>query len=160
MAGERDTTFDSVIPELPRWNNGAGISIDDWIGAIGRHDHAIGYSRVFWPEFVLHDACLLRAGFDQDSFHGFMEQCDGDRRRVEAVMNHEHLEDMLMGMFHDGEHPSRDQILYLGRVLREMWSAKLKRDFPSLDIVVSFPEGPWDELRHYEITVFQAAKTA
>jgi hypothetical protein len=160
MSGDRDTTFDAIIPELPHWNNGAGISIDDWIGCIGRHDHAIGYSRVFWPDFVLHDGCLLRAGFSKDSFDGFMKQRSGNRRAVEAVMNHQHVADMLMGMFNEGVRPSREQVLYLGRVLREMWLAKLKRDFPQLEAVVILTEEFQGDLNCYEITVFQAERTA
>lgn len=160
MLGDRDTTFDALIPELPHWNDGSGISIDDWIGAIGRHDHAIGYSRIFWPEFVIHAGCLLRAGFSRESFDGFMEKCDGMRQRVEAVMNHEHVAGMLMGMFNAGERPSRDQVVYLGRTLREMWTAKLSRDFPDLSIVVSFNHEDQDDVESYQITVFQAPETA
>jgi hypothetical protein len=158
MAGDRDTTFDALIPELPHWNNGAGISIDAWIACIGRHDHAIGYSRVFWPEFVLHEGCLLRAGFSKESFDGFMEQCGGNRRAVEVVMNHEHVANVLMGLQNEGLRPTREQILYLGRVLRDMWQARLRRDFPQLDIVLSFPEEHQDDLDAYEITVFQVER--
>lgn len=155
MSGHRDTSFDRLIPELPQWNNGGGIDIDDWIGCIGRFDHAIGYSRVFWPEFVLHDGCLLRAGFSHESFAGFMRQAGGNRRSVEAVMNHVHIEDLFMGRVNQGEDVTRDKIVYLGRALKDMWAARLKRDFPTLDIVVSFPEADDEDLSSYEITVFQ-----
>jgi hypothetical protein len=155
MPGDRDTSFDALIPELPHWNNGRGIDVDAWIGCIGRHDHAIGYSRVFWPDFVLHEGHLLRAGFDVDSYRGFAATGRG-RQAVEAVMNHEHLVDIFMGFANEGIDPTREQILYLGRMLEEMWTAKLQRDFPDLDLVVSFPREHEDDLTRYEITVFQA----
>jgi len=155
MTQRRDTSFDGMIPELPHWNDGQGIDVDDWIGAIGRHDHAIGYSRVFWPEFVLHDGCLLRAGFSPVSYAAFLEKADGDRRAVEAVMNHQHIADMLMGQFNNGEAVTREQVVYVGRVLKEMWAAKLARDFPELRVVVSFSEEDCDEILDYQITVYQ-----
>lgn len=148
----RDTTFDSLIPELPTWNAGAGISIDEWIGAIGRHDHAIGYGRVFWPAFVKHDGYLLRAGFSEEALAGFVTQCDGDRRRVEAVMNHEHVHDIFVGMLNVGEEPLPAQVDHLGRLLCDMWCTKLRRDFPDLNVTVNFDGDV--------ITVFQAAEAA
>lgn len=48
-----------LIPELSQWNNGAGIDVATWIGCVGRYDHAIGYASIFWPEFVMHDGCIL-----------------------------------------------------------------------------------------------------
>lgn len=75
-------------------------------------------------------------------------------------MNHEHVAGMLMGMFNAGERPSRDQVVYLGRTLREMWTAKLSRDFPDLSIVVSFNHEDQDDVESYQITVFQAPETA
>ena|SRR5204863_5342139 len=151
---ERDTSFDPLVPELPYWNNGGGIDVDGWINAVGRHDHAIGYSRVFWPEFVLHEGHLLRAGFSPDSYRGFVVT-GRDRQAVELVMNHEHLFDIFMTAVNQGVPPTREQILYLGRILKEMWTARLQRDFPGLNIVVSFPEEHEDDLTRYEITVFQ-----
>jgi hypothetical protein len=44
----------------------------------------------------------------------------------------------------------------LGRLLKEMWQAKVDRDFPGRGVVVSFPENAGDDLLGYEITVFRA----
>ncbi len=49
-------------------------------------------------------------------------------------------------------------MVYLGRLLREMWVAKLHRDFPEKDFIVSFYEGPSEGLLDYEITFFQTEK--
>lgn len=154
MPDDRNTSFDTLIPELPRWNNGDGIDVDAWIGCVGRHDHAIGYSRVFWPEFVLYEGHLLRAGFNLESFRGFAATGRG-RQATEVVMNHLHIFDLFVGITSAGSKPTREQILYLGRILKEMWTARLRRDFPNLDLVVSFPEDHEPDLTRYEITVFQ-----
>jgi len=46
-------------------------------------------------------------------------------------------------------------VVYLGTALKDIWSAKLRRDFPTRSITVSFPEGEYDDLTDYEITFFQ-----
>ena len=44
--------FNKLIPELKDWNNGKGIDIYSWIGCVGDFQKAIGYSVIFWPEFI------------------------------------------------------------------------------------------------------------
>ena len=39
--------YPELIPELPTWNNGAGISVEAWVGCSGNFELAIGYSRLF-----------------------------------------------------------------------------------------------------------------
>ena len=50
--------------------------------------------------------------------------------------------------------PTQEQIIFLGRKLKDMWQTKLNRDFPDQQITVSFPEEPEDDLLSYEITFF------
>ena len=45
----------SIKKELAPWNNGAGIDLKSWIGCQGRFALAVGYSSIFWPEFVEFD---------------------------------------------------------------------------------------------------------
>ena len=48
-----------------------------------------------------------------------------------------------------------EQILYIGRKLKEMWKAKLNRDFPNRNITVRFYEEDSDNLLDYNITFYQ-----
>jgi hypothetical protein len=148
--------FESLIPELPDWNNGDGIDVDTWISCAGNYEHAIGYSRIFWPEFVEHDDCIFQSGFSIDSYDGFMEQSGGHKKSVESVMNHWHISEL----FCDGDTiPSHKQAIYMGRILKDLWSTKLMRDFPSRNIVVNFSEGPHEDLIDYVITYYQQSQT-
>ncbi len=153
MAHEgNEADFNTLIPELSTWNDGKGIDVDSWLTRVGSYEHAVAYARLFWPEFTVHEDCVLFAGFSEEIFGGFMEQTKGDKRAVESVMNHRHLLDL----FQDAAlEPSDDLIVHLGRVLKDMWSAKLRRDFPSRKVVVSFPEDDIDDLLDYEITFYQ-----
>jgi hypothetical protein len=129
-----DQDFAMLIPELPKWNNGKGIDIDSWICCVGSFEHAVGYSRLFWPEFLMHDdSVFFREGFSIESYKGFMHQSSGDRSAVERVMNHRHLADLFC---EPSLSPTREQLLYVGDVLQQMWTAKLHRDFPGISFGV------------------------
>jgi hypothetical protein len=69
------------------------------------------------------------------------------------VLNHVHIADLFPSA---GTSVSEEQILHLGRKLREIWKTKLKHDFPNRRITVSFREENCDDLLDYQITVFQS----
>jgi hypothetical protein len=52
-------------------------------------------------------------------------------------MNHAHVVDLIEGQ--DGG-PSDEQLVYVGRLLREMWESKLAREFPDRKFFVHFEE--------------------
>jgi hypothetical protein len=72
-------------------------------------------------------------------------------------MNHRHILDLFSS---DESEVPRELVLYLGRLLRDMWACKLKRDFPERDIVVSFPDEHYDDLITYEITIYHKKHVA
>ena len=146
--------FAKLIPELATWNNGGGISVEDWVGCSGSFELAVGYSRLFWPDFVEHEGCVFFADFSRESYRGCRAQCKGDRRSLETIMNHRHVFDYFS---HTGGATTEAQVLHLGRVLRDIWQTKLARDFPDRAFVVSFPEGPFEDLLDYEVTFYQQA---
>ena len=146
-----DVPMADLIPETRDWNNGSGIDIRSWIGCIGSIEHAIGYGELFWPEFTELDGCIFFAGVTEQNYRGFMQQAGGNKRAVEAVINHRHVLDLF-----SVSEPSRDQVVYLGRLLREMWAAKLAREFPDLQFEVSFPEEGCEVLLDYEVSFYQA----
>jgi hypothetical protein len=145
--------YSELIPELDGWNNGVGIDIDSWIGCVGNYEHFIGYGHLLWPDFIEHDDCVFFAHrFTEDNYRAFMQQTKGDKRAVECVMNHKHILDIFCGA---DPKPNREIVLYTGRLLKEIWQAKLNRDFPEREITVSFPEDNQDDLLDYEVSFFQ-----
>jgi hypothetical protein len=146
--------FARLIPELKDWNGGAGIDIDQWISCEGDHKHLIGYARILWPDFVEHDGCIFLGNeIDQDNYRSFLTQRKGDKTAVEAVMNHQHIVDLFSRSHH--ETPTREVVLYVGRLIKEIWRTKLNHDFPGRKMIVSFPEDEIENLLDYEITFFQ-----
>jgi len=82
-----------------------------------------------------------------------MAHLKGDKSAVEAMMNHRHICDLLPDPSAERK-PTREQVLFVGRVLKEMWSCKLRRDFPAMRFTVSFPEDYNEDLVDYEISFF------
>ncbi|MCD4824871.1 MAG: hypothetical protein K8S55_09695 [Phycisphaerae bacterium] len=143
--------INKLIPELAEWNNGDGIDIDAWAQCVGNFEHAIAYAELFWPEFELYDGCAFFAGIDKRNYQDWMKSTNGDKTSVQAVMNHTHIVDLFPNV---KEEPTREQVVHLGRKLKDMWETKLKRDFPGQEITVSFPEDESEDLLSYEITFF------
>lgn len=55
-----ETDPNTLIAELPTWNNGEGVDALSWIQMMGSYDLAVGYSLVFWPRFVRFEGYVLR----------------------------------------------------------------------------------------------------
>lgn len=145
----------NLIPELSRWNDGAGIDLETWVACLGRFDHAICYAAIFWPDFVVHDDCILFDPVDVENFNDWMTHCKGNRTAVESVVNHRHIVDLFDNKFE----PTKEVVRHIGRLLKDMWSCKLARDFPGRSVKVEISE-PQDseDLYEYQITVFQERK--
>jgi hypothetical protein len=146
--------FESLIPGLVKSYDGSDIDdVDEWVYWAGDVEHAIVYARLFWPEFLEHDGCLfLSDNFTVEEYGTAMEQCTGDRTAVEEFMNHRHVAQL----FRDQERqPTREQIVHLGRVLKETWQCKLNRDFPNRAVTVDFSEGERQDFLDYIIAFFQ-----
>jgi hypothetical protein len=142
-----------MLPELAEWNNGKGIDLESWIECSGNFRLAIGYSTVFWPRFVLFEDYILREGFTIDSVRGFEAQHKCDKRSVEAVLNHLHIADI---QYHGCEDITEQRVVFLGRILMEIYMAKLAWQFPDRPCEVSFYE-PDDrtDLIGFQITFWQ-----
>ncbi|MGN6496911.1 MAG: hypothetical protein ACTHK5_06160 [Tsuneonella sp.] len=143
--------FAALIPELPKWNNGAGIEPHAWIECVGNYELATGYSLVFWPRFVRFKGYVLRDGFSEESLRGFEQVTGNNREAVEAVMNHVHIADI-----HVNVDITEAQARYLGRVLRDIHRVKLQHDFPELRFEVEFNDQAGLIVDEYELTFWQA----
>ncbi|MGL5005011.1 MAG: hypothetical protein ACRDAM_18885 [Casimicrobium sp.] len=139
--------------ELAAWNGGDGIDLETWIGCSGSFSLAIGYATLFWPEFVEHRDHVLRKDFSVEAFDGFAAGPDATRASIEWVMNHVHLSDIH---HHGCDDLSKDKLLVLGNVLKEIYETKLASKFPMRTFVVEFfvPEDQ-DELGQYQLSFWQ-----
>ena len=145
-------TPESMKAELAAWNNGNGIDLETWIGCEGRFSLAVGYASIFWPAFTLFEGYILPHGVSEDALRGF-EQNGRSRKSVEWVMNHVHIADI----HHRGcGDISKDKLLVLGNVLKEIYEAKLHWQFPDRPCTVELfiPDDP-DDLTEYQLSFWQ-----
>ena len=141
-----------LIPDSSEWNDGRGIDIKSWLSCMGTFELAIAFGELFWPELLMHDGGVYFAdSFSEENYRDWMRHTHGDRTSVQAVINHVHVLDLFTPV---ETPPTRDQIVHVGRKLKEMWEVKFRRDFPDHEITVSFPEDDCDELLDYQVTFF------
>ena len=149
--------YNELISDLDDWeaHNGFKIGPDGWLAGMGTFDLAVAFTSLFWPEFVVHDNSVFIGPFTDQRAKNYLSwqaSASSDKRETEKVMNHQHLLDLFANQ---DPKPTREQILYLGRTLKDMWQLKLNRDFPERVMVVFFCEDVSDDLMDYEITFWQ-----
>lgn len=142
--------FAALIPELPKWNDGAGIEPRAWIDCVGNYELATGYSLIFWPSFVQFEGYVLREGFSEQSLRGFEEATKSNRATVERVVNQ-----LPIASIHCNVEPTEAQLRYLGRTLRQISELKLRHDFPNRRFQVEFNDEPGLIEDEYELTFWQ-----
>ncbi len=144
--------YEALIPEMRDWNNGAGIDINSWIGCAGNFSLAIGYSTIFWPRFVEFEGYILNEGFDLPSLRTFEGRSGATRYSVEWVMNHLHIADI---QYYNCDDITQEKIVYLGRLLQEIYRVKLAWQFPRRKMNVEFYEPEDGELLEYQLSFYQ-----
>jgi hypothetical protein len=153
QAPPTDLIPSSMRDEIMAWNDGKGIALGTWADYNGNFKLAVGYAAFFWPEFEMIKGYILHKGCPTDSIRSWEKALKGDRRAVQVVLNHWHLDNLHD---HDQENLTHDKLVYIGTKLKEMYSAKLAWQFPEHPCVVEFwhPENTEDYFE-YELTFWQ-----
>ena len=158
MAHEPNAQLAALFPELRDWNEGKGITVSDWMNTIGNIPAAIAYSTLFWPEFVEYKGCILWSDADPANFEDWLTSLNGDRTRVEIVVNHRHITDFFLN--DEAGKDSPDQVEYLGNLLQKIWTLKLQNDFPLSDVRVEFYWNDREATDDAQITVYCQRETS
>jgi hypothetical protein len=145
-------TPESMRAELAAWNNGDGIDLGTWTQCEGKFSLAVGYASIFWPAFILFEDYILPDGFSEDALRSF-ERSGRGRKSVEWVMNHFHIDGIQARGCRD---ISKDKLLVLGNVLKEIYEAKLHWQFPDHPCTVELliPDDS-ENLREYQLSFWQ-----
>jgi hypothetical protein len=151
---------EKLIPDLQNWRNrnSANFSISDWTSIEGNIKLAIGYSYLFWPDFIEYDDCVfLKDAFSVENFKEWTKtEYVVHFAQIESVINHIHILDLFTSEKQD--EITYEQIKYLGNKIREIYNIKLKSDFPNRKFEVLFNgDEQLENLLDYELTFFQEA---
>jgi hypothetical protein len=147
---EQHPNYKQLIPELETYFRDHPVDLEAWLSSFGRFDHGIAYAALFWPDFIEVDGCILLGTTVPETYKDWKAEYPDDPSRIEAVLNHRHVFDLFSG----SEQPSSELVRQLGRILKDMWSTKLRRDFPDREFVVSFPEEFDVDIDNPEITFY------
>lgn len=143
------TDYEALIPEM----RGGWIDIDSWLFIHGNYELLIACGWLFWPTFAEYKDCIIRithndheGNFVRLTSHGPVE-----RGYVEERLNR--IE--LAGIFMCEKRLTMEQALHLGKLLEQMWRAKLAVDFPDRTFHFSFMVYEEDTAEDLELTFCQ-----
>ncbi|WP_322749977.1 MULTISPECIES: hypothetical protein [unclassified Frankia] len=122
------------IPQVRDWTSG-GSEFDPRAFVLSNVTvaEAVAVSMILWPEFIEYRGCLfLKFLFDEQGVDTWFEQLQGDRRSIEAVVNHLHLWDVLA----PGCDVEYDVLGDFANRIAEMWRAVVRVCFPSRSFIV------------------------
>lgn len=129
-----------LLPELDAWNDGKGILPIDWLHLVTNSATAVAFAELFWPTFVEFEGYVLRDDFSLSSLREW-EKSARSRANVEGPMNTIHLVDLFVPNGEDWSEIVDQRAIHLGRTLRDVYEAKLARDFPGKSFVIELWEG-------------------
>ena len=148
-----------LIPDLKEWReiNGNDFSVDNWTSIEGNIQLSIGYLSLFWTDFVEFDGCVFaKRRFSIDNFNSWVDAKSVENfAQIERVINHIHLIELFWNEAKRKE-ITFDQIKHVGEKMREIYSVKLKADFPDKHFIVEFNGNKkLENLSEYQLTFYQ-----
>jgi hypothetical protein len=113
----------------------------DYLAAHGTYELAAAFSRLFWPEFVEVEGCVLLAEkYDAQNFVQWQHQLAGDRHQLEAVINHLHVYDLFPN--DPGDHLDQAVLEDISQTLLRCWQAALHEAFPGKRFAFTYRTKP------------------
>lgn len=136
-----------IMSKLSRPNE---VTAEAGIESAGNYELATAYSRIFWPSFVRFENYVLREGFSMEMLRELEDITNCHTSAIEEAVNR-----IIIDKIHSSPPAAVEQIRSLGRVLKEIYSVKLQRDFGEFEFEVSFNDEPGLEASDYELTFWR-----
>ncbi len=143
------TDYEELIPEM----QGGWTSIDGWLYNQGNYELLIACGWLFWPTFSEYKDCIIRITHNdyEGNFGRLTSGGPVERGYVEERLNRLELADIFIGE----KDLNMEQALHLGRLLEQMWRAKLSVDYPGRKFHFSFIVHKEDNAEDLELTFCQ-----
>ena len=114
----------------------------DEIQINGSNRLAVAFGRLFWPEFIGVEGCvLLESRYSPENFRLWSDHFGGDCTGIESIINHLHLYDLCLNdpNFAETKLPELEE---LARTLLKCWECALKEAFPDKRFRFDFATEP------------------
>lgn len=121
--------------------NDPDLTLWDYIAYSAHPELAAAFCSLFWPDFVeIEDCVFLAENFKKHSFDEWRTKLEGDRVKLESLINHVHVYDL----FPNSSSGLVDLTAYeqVGRTLLKCWSCALSERFPDKQFKFVFSTEP------------------
>ena len=150
-----------LIPGLRDYLVPGPAAPEDYALLESKIEIALGLTELFWPPFVEYEEMAFRGSAEDPvddeaskNLASWANTFNGSGSEVERMVNHEHLVD-LFEQRHGEAEPDPEKLIYLGKVVRDMWAAKLKLDFPNRNFNVDLYVSEQSDIGEWLITFYQ-----
>lgn len=150
---ELDTSLMPIFQKYKQENESwiPGFDVWDYLNLRSDFDMAAAFTKLFWPDFVEVDGCvLLKGSYSPENFKKWMSSYEGDRRAVESMMNHLHLWDTFLNSPKDVEYPEQLHEYLVNAVLFG-WKQVLHESFPDKRFVFTIRYGYGPEISFHQV---------
>jgi hypothetical protein len=122
------------LPEVAGWiaSKGGAFGFTQYVDEEIGHEGFLACASLLFPQFlIVRDCVLLPWQYNPATFEDWWTSLDGDRTRIEDVVNHVHLCDLFFFRPIDDE-----MSMEVARVLQASWHCAAKAQMPDRDVVV------------------------
>lgn len=137
--------------------NTRNFSVLDFVGAFGSPLLAIGYSKLFWPQFcAFEDMIFLADSIEDAEAKRRVKKClheSWDKQEIEKSFSLCEIPEYFFNKNLGDTYDEEDE--YLAEILTQMWGCKLAKDFPSRTFNVEIVP-PEENGGNLAITFYQA----
>jgi hypothetical protein len=140
----------SILPIYQEYLSSApGIGLWTYLNMRADYDLAVAFSKLYWPDFVEVDDCVFLAEhFFPNNYAQWWKDLDGDKKRIEAMINLTAIWDLFMnsGAILERSSEEVDKLyshqlyVYLGEVLVVCWKQALSKAFPNRQFVMDYSD--------------------
>jgi len=143
----------SLLPQYQEFLvDNPGLELWSYLGVVGSYELAAAFSKLFWPDFVEVEGCVVLAEhFYEGAIKGV--KLPQERQQFEMSINHVHVWDLF------SNDPGRASVNieldeYLAKILTVIWKHALQESFPDKEFEFSYATEPDD----YGPTIFFCQK--
>lgn len=95
---------------------------------MSRVEVALAFTKLFLPDLIEHEGGIfLSEVFNNEIYEQWKTKLGNDITKIEQVMNHQHIDDILSG----ADKVGTDNLFYLGQAIKQMWESHLKSLYPN-----------------------------
>lgn len=145
-----------LLPQYSEWQRlqKEPFTLWNYIDARSDVELAAAFSKLFYPDFVEIDGQIFLAEqYSENALDQWRQYFDGDKQKVEQMINHVHIIDLFNNNASDVYKPELYE--YLGKVLTVCWNHALQDMFPTKQFVMEYTTD--DQEYGPTITFYQAS---